>query len=763
MRDSKEHEVQKVIEPYFLVALNAERKITFVNKDLVSLFNPKSIRIGDNFLSLFSKSNLIAWDKTLQVVSTADVDFKDVIIAVENNSTTHIYWRVKKVTDAEADFTGFEISGNLLKTMPAETPEVAIQNNRKVPLQETQVEPEQLNKLASKVEKLTKILNSSLDIICAISEAGQFIKVSSACKDILGYEPSELIGKIFLDFVHSEDLEETILVTADIKNGHGTTNFANRYIKKDGNVAHLSWSSRWEETDKCFYCIARDATELRFHEQALKESEEKYRILFYNHPLPMFIYDAKTLRLLEVNQATVKQYGYTIEELLCMQVRDLLAQDEVSKFDDLHNEEDYYLRNHKGVWMHRKKNGELFYADITSNYIGQGGRRTKLVLAKDCTNEIIAEKELLKTKEKYLFLTEATFDAIYDWDLKTDRLQWNDAIKTISGETDIQEIGRIDWWYNKLHPEDRERVETKINNYISNRIANWEDEYRFKRNDDTYKYIYDRRYIIYDESSKPVRMIGAMQDLTERKQNENVLKRLNNSLEKRAKELAESNAELERFAYVASHDLQEPLRMVTSFLQLLEKRYKDKLDQKAKEYITFAVDGAERMKKLILDLLEYSRVNSSKIEKEDIDLNQVIRDVKLTYKSLLKETEGTITSTDLPTIKGNKTQILQLFQNLVGNAFKYRSEATPEVNISFEEEALYYKFLITDNGIGIDPKFFNKIFIIFQRLHNREQYSGTGIGLAICKKIIDKHGGKIWLNSALGQGSTFYFTIPKSK
>jgi light-regulated signal transduction histidine kinase (bacteriophytochrome) len=170
------------------------------------------------------------------------------------------------------------------------------------------------------------------------------------------------------------------------------------------------------------------------------------------------------------------------------------------------------------------------------------------------------------------------------------------------------------------------------------------------------------------------------------------------------------------------------------------------------------------MKRLILDLLEYSRVNSSKAEVEEVDLNEILNDLMVTYKNLLQETNGTIKAQTLPVIKGNKTQILQLFQNLVGNACKYRkNETPPAIDISYEEEKSCYKFAVTDNGIGIDPRFFHKIFIIFQRLHNRDEYSGTGIGLAICKKIVDKHGGKIWVTSTMGEGSTFYFTLPKSK
>jgi light-regulated signal transduction histidine kinase (bacteriophytochrome) len=236
---------------------------------------------------------------------------------------------------------------------------------------------------------------------------------------------------------------------------------------------------------------------------------------------------------------------------------------------------------------------------------------------------------------------------------------------------------------------------------------------------------------------------------------------LTRSLQKRASELAESNAELERFAYVASHDLQEPLRMVTSFLQLLEKRYKDKLDKKAHEYIEFAVDGAERMKRLILDLLEYSRVNTSTEGKENVDLNAIIKELKVTYKSLLSETGGHLTTGQLPIVKGSRTQLLQLFQNIVGNAIKYKSAEPPKIHISCIEHDADYEFAISDNGIGINPRFFHKIFIIFQRLHNRDHYGGTGIGLAICKKIIEKHGGKIWVESEIGKGSTFYFTLPK--
>jgi PAS domain S-box-containing protein len=250
-------------------------------------------------------------------------------------------------------------------------------------------------------------------------------------------------------------------------------------------------------------------------------------------------------------------------------------------------------------------------------------------------------------------------------------------------------------------------------------------------------------------------------DITERNKFETQLRHLNTDLAKRANELAASNAELERFAYIASHDLQEPLRMVSSFLQLLQKKYKGQLDSKADQYIHYAVDGAERMKALIMDLLEYSRVGTAKEGFDMVDTSIVVQEVGDIFREKIIAARASVDIGPLPVIWGDRVQLTQLFQNLISNALKYHGDQAPVIHIRAKEEPGCWQFSIEDNGIGINEQFFDKIFIIFQRLHNKSDYSGTGIGLAICKKIVERHGGRIWVKSTEKKGSTFYFTIIK--
>ena len=248
-------------------------------------------------------------------------------------------------------------------------------------------------------------------------------------------------------------------------------------------------------------------------------------------------------------------------------------------------------------------------------------------------------------------------------------------------------------------------------------------------------------------------------DITEHKRITRALKENAQQLAEYARDLQRSNTELEQFAYIASHDLQEPLRMVSSYCQLLQRRYRGRLDQDADEFIGYAVEGATRMQKMINDLLTYSRVGRTGGGGEAVACDEVVRTAVANLRIAIEESGARVTWRDLPTVVGDRTQLVQLFQNLIGNAIKFRSERPLEIDIWARRDGAFWEFAVSDNGIGIEPQYAERIFLIFQRLHDRSRYPGTGIGLAICRKVVERHGGRIWVTSEPGKGTTFHFTL----
>ena len=243
-------------------------------------------------------------------------------------------------------------------------------------------------------------------------------------------------------------------------------------------------------------------------------------------------------------------------------------------------------------------------------------------------------------------------------------------------------------------------------------------------------------------------------DVTARKHAEAQLQRTIADLER-------SNTELEQFAYIASHDLQEPLRMVSSYTQLLDQRYGEQLDDKAKKYIHYAVDGAVRMQTLINDLLAYSRVGSQSRPPTATDSLAALNAASQNLTTLIEESQSLITHDTLPTLHADPSQLALVFQNLLSNAIKFRGSEPPRIHVSAKKILGHWLFSLKDNGIGIEPQHAQRVFVIFQRLHTRAEYPGTGIGLAVCQRIITRHGGKIWFDSTLGQSTTFFFTLPR--
>lgn len=385
-----------------------------------------------------------------------------------------------------------------------------------------------------------------------------------------------------------------------------------------------------------------------------------------------------------------------------------------------------------------------------------------LVSIVDITDRKIAEDLLVKKESRLKKTQEMAHLGNWELDLENDVLTWSDEVYRIFG-LEVQSFkATYEQFLEAIHPDDRDRVNKAYTESIEHGQDSYEIDHRIiRKNSGEVRYVHEKCYHEKDPAGRIVKSTGMVHDITNLKEIEElestkkVLLRLN-------EELLRSNKSLEQFAYVASHDLQEPLRMVSSFTQLLEKKYNDKLDNDGREFIGFAVAGAKRMFDLVNGLLSYARIQTKAGQFVEVNMQNILGKVRENLALQIFEKKAEISYDGLPDVVADENQMLQLMQNLIGNAIKF-SDSAPRVKILTEENKSFYIFSVKDEGIGIEPQYFEKIFLIFQRLLPRNEYEGTGIGLAICRNIVERHGGKIWVESEYGKGSTFSFTLPKRK
>jgi PAS domain S-box-containing protein len=333
-------------------------------------------------------------------------------------------------------------------------------------------------------------------------------------------------------------------------------------------------------------------------------------------------------------------------------------------------------------------------------------------------------------------------------------VRWSEGCARLYGFTAGQAIGRVNHELLRTEfPQPREIIRATLQ-----KVGRWEGELTHHRADGTVVNVASL-WVLRDSASNPA-VLEVNNDITGRKRAEEALREANERLREQADELTAINKDLEQFAYIASHDLQEPLRAVGGFVTLLQQRYRGKLDEKADCYINSAVEGASRMQALINGLLEYSRVGTRGNVPAPAQAADALKEALESLQTLIQESGAVITADPLPKVRADAIQLTHLFQNLIANAIKFRSERPPEIQIGSRRQDGSWLFWVRDNGIGIEPQYNERVFLIFQRLHPRTKYPGTGIGLAICKRIVERHGGSIWVQSQPGQGSTFYFTLP---
>ena len=410
-----------------------------------------------------------------------------------------------------------------------------------------------------------------------------------------------------------------------------------------------------------------------------------------------------------------------------------------------------------------------------------------LLVTYDITKGKKVEEKLKEIYERFNLAQKVSNIGTFEWNIQTGVNIWTPELEAIYGLKEGEFPGTQEAWEELIHPDDKEKAINGVNIALKTGEPT-ESEFRVKWADGNVHWLLGRWQVIKGDDGELLKLIGINVDITALKEYEskqqNLLeneKELTNKLHisnqelekvnielihqqnvqnKLIKKLEVSNKELEQFAYVASHDLQEPLRMVTSFTQLLAMKYKDKLDSDADDYIDFIVEGSHRMKDLIDDLLAYSRLNTEKTEHQFSDLNQLLDKVLLGMKNTIVEESVHITHDELPTVRCDSSQLGQVFQNLISNSIKFH-KTNPKIHISAEETREEWIVGVSDEGIGIDPEHQQQIFDVFKRLHSRKKYPGTGIGLSICKRVVERHNGKIWVESKLGYGSSFYFTLPK--
>ncbi len=640
----------------------------------------------------------------------------------------------------------------------------AIFNEQNIPVQMkgTIQDITERKKAEEKIQNLANIVESSYDAIITKTPDGIITSWNKGAEQIYGYSAREVMGKPISILEPSILVEETDELAELIKQGDKIHNYETLRLRKDGTTINVSltlspvFDASGELTT--ISVIARDITTSKKAEEKLRKSEERYRIVTKQTGQVIYEYDLRTDKGIWAG-AIEEVTGYSFEELQKFGkgfwVTNIHHADTGLVGEKILNDGNTGGR-YKEELILRKKDGASIFVENSGVYLTDGCDsypHGAIGVLKDITELKLAIKNVVESEKSLTEAQRIAHIGNWDWNIKTNELFLSDEVSRIYG-CEPQEFSLTrNAFLSYVHPDDRDYVDNSFNRALNEKPINM--DYRIILASGEERVVHAQGELIHNEEDIPVRTRGTIQDITERKKAEELLKL-------KLEELARSNAELEQFAYVSAHDLQEPLRMITSYLQLLQRRYQGNLDDKADKYIYYAVDGASRLQNLINDHLELSRVATSTREPEPTDcelvLNQILSDLEL----YINENKATVSSVYLPEVVVDKTQLVQVFQNLIVNGIKFHSKEAPKIHISAKKKASEWQFSVQDNGIGIDPQYSEKIFEVFKRLHKKEEYSGTGIGLAICKKIVGRHGGRIWVESELGKGSTFYFTLPIS-
>ena len=600
--------------------------------------------------------------------------------------------------------------------------------------------------------ELDSFFTLSLDLLCIAGLDGYFKRVNPAFEKTLGYKVEELLAMPFLNLIHPDDQAATLTEMQKLALDIPTIQFENRFRCKNGSYRWLVWTIRPLIFKRQLYAIGRDITDSKQMAATLQAAHQRLMFHVENSPLGVIEWDSD-FRVLYWSQQAEKIFGWKAQEVMGKHLGDwaFIYEEDVELINQVMKQliEGTQSRN---VTQNRNytKTGSVVYCEwYNSALFDELGNLVSLrSQVQDVTEQKQAEAALRKNDEMLRLLLEHTPAAIamVDKEMKYQLVsrRWLEDYK-LANQDIIQKS------HYEIFPEIPARWKKVHQRCLKGAVERCDQDLFIRANGEKQWLKWEIRPWASDAGDING-IIMVSEEITQCRKAQEKLQQLN-------EELIQSNRDLEQFAYVASHDLQEPLRAVTSYAQLLARKYQGNLDAKADKYINYIVDGATRMQQLIEDLLEFSRVGTRAKALVPTDCDNVLNQVLENLKIAIAQNRAKITHDPLPTIMGDEIQLIQLFQNLIGNAIKFRGEEPLRIHISVETREKEWLFSVRDNGIGIETEYFERIFTIFQRLHSKSEYPGTGIGLAVCKKIVERHGGHIWVKSQSGAGTTFYFTI----